>query len=262
MRISKLIRFAPIALFVATSACGPTFTPSPNPSEVPQSTNTPNPAGLCANNLVPVKQGATWTYTDNGGTTSAEQFTASISSVRPDGFTLSVNADGMPTVNQDWSCKPEGLVTASLGSGQGPLGINVAGIQANLSTSNASGVILPSNVQPGTQWPFGLDLSGNVSQGNLQADLNGNIATAMQAVDMESVTVPAGTFNAMKVQGTSTIKVNAGYQGLTLPITSTVNTTLWFAPGVGWIKAAVNGELMGTAFSTTTELQSYNIPNP
>lgn len=263
MRITQLIGFAPIAiLLIASAACGPTpqVTQSPNPSAVPQPTNTPNPAGLCANNLIPVKQGATWTYTDNAGTSDSEDFTATFSSVRPDGFTVSVTSAGSPAIDQQWTCTPAGIVASSLGSGQGVLGLTVAGIQASLSTSNPTGVTLPANVQTGTKWPYGLDIAGSLSQGNLQADLKGNIATSMEAVGTESVTVPAGTFNAIKVQGTSTLSVGASYQGLSLPITSVINTTFWFAPGVGWIKSTESGNLLGTAFSSTTELKSYTIP--
>ncbi len=221
---------------------------------------TPNPAGLCANNLIPVKEGATWTYTNNVGASDAEQFTAAISEVRPDGFTVELSSAGNPTLRQDWLCKPEGLVASGFGSGQGFMGINVAGIDADLSTSNASGVILPPNVQQGTQWPFGIDISGKLSQGSLSANLDGKITSSMQAVGSESVTVPAGTFNAVKVQGTGNVQINATYQGIPLPFGSTVNMTFWFAPGVGWIKSTVSGELVGTSFSDTTELQSYHIP--
>ncbi len=262
MRITKLTRFAALSLlFTFAAACSPvapTATPVP---PTPTPTVTPNPAGLCANTLIPVKEGATWTYNNNVGTSNLEQFTATITEVRPDGFTVAVSSAGNPTLKQDWVCKPEGLVASGIGSGPGFMGINVAGIDADLSTSNPTGVILPGNVQQGTQWPFGMDIAGNISQGNLRADLKGNIASSMQAVGTESVTVPAGTFNAIKVQGSPSLSVNATYQGITLPFSSAVNATFWFAPGVGWIKSTVSGQLLGTGFNATTELQSYNIPN-
>ncbi len=263
MRITKLTRFAALCLlFMLAAACSPL---APTPSPLPPTatpTVTPNPAGLCANTLIPVKQGATWTYNNNVGTSQLEQFTATITEVRPDGFTVALSSAGNPTINQDWTCKPEGIVASALGSGQGFMGLNVAGIQANISTSNATGVILPSDVDPGKEWPFGINLAGNVSQGNLSANLNGDIDSSMRADDMESVTVPAGTFNAMKVRGTGNIKVTATYQGIPLPFASTANLTFWFAPGVGWVNSTVSGDLLGTGFSATTELQSYNIPNP
>ena len=261
MRISKLTRFAALSVtLVFAAACSPI---APSPTPIPPTatpTATPNPAGLCANNIIPVQEGVTWTYNNNVGTSSAEQFTATIPEVRHDGFTVELSSAGNPTLKQDWVCKPDGLVASGIGSGQGFMGINVAGIDADMSTSNATGVILPANLQQGTQWPFGLDIAGNISQGNLKADLKGNIASAMQAVGTESVTVPAGTFNAIKVQGTPSVNINASYQSLTLPFSTSVNATFWFAPGVGWVKSTVSGSLLGTAFSATTELQSYHIP--
>ncbi len=136
----------------------------------------------------------------------------------------------------------------------------MAGIQANLTTSNATGVTLPPDVQPGTKWPYGIGLAGSLSEGGLSAQVAGGISTQFEDIGTETVTVPAGTFNATKVEGTSTIKVAADYHGLSLPITSVVKTTFWFAPGVGWIKSAESGELAGTAVNAATELQSYSIP--
>src|SRR5512140_2846561 len=129
MRITQLMKSAPFAvLLMLSAACGPnpTATQSPNPTSVATPTNTPNPAGLCANDLVPVKQGATWTYTDNVGASNAEQFTATIAEVRSDGFTVALTSGGSPAIDQGWSCTSAGLVASSIGSGQGVLGLSIS----------------------------------------------------------------------------------------------------------------------------------------
>ncbi len=263
MRITKLITVAPIALLLVISAAcapAPTATQSPVPL-APTATNTPNPAGLCANALLPVKTGATWTYANDAGTANAGTFTATISSVRPDGFTVATKFDDSSSIDQQWSCTSDGLVAESLGAGQNALSLSAAGIDAKLDTATPTGVTLPANVQQGDQWPYALQLTGSVSQGSLKADLSGTISTAMQAVGTESVTVPAGTFdNAVKVQAATTIKAQAGFGAISMPVDAVLNSTFWFAPGVGWIKSTTTGDLLGTALSTTTELQSYNIP--
>ncbi len=265
MRISKLITVAPIALLLVISAAcapAPTATQSPNPSaSAPTATNTPNPAGLCANSLIPVKTGATWNYANDAGTSNAGTFSATITAVRPDGFTVATKFDDSSSIDQQWSCTSDGLVAESLGAGQNALSMSAAGINAKLNTATPTGITLPPNVQTGDKWPYALQLTGSVSQGNLNADLSGSISTDMQAVGTESVTVPAGTFdNAVKVQATTTIKAQAGFGAISIPINSVLNTTFWFAPGVGWVKSSTTGELVGTALSTTTELQSFNIP--
>ncbi len=148
----------------------------------------------------------------------------------------------------------------SLGAGQTALGLSLAGVHANLTTSNATGITLPPDVQPGMKWPSEIGVTGSLAEGSLSAQVAGSISTQFAAIGTETVTVPAGTFNAMKIEGTSTIKVAANYHGLSLPITSVVKTAFWFAPGVGWIKSTESGELAGTAVSAATELQSYSIP--
>ncbi len=244
----------------AATPANPT-SPQAQPTSTPlPATATPSAAGLCANALVPVKPGASWTYADAGVVGVPSHFTATITDVRPDGFTVSTRFDDNTTAGTQWACRPEGLVALSFGAGQTALGLSLAGVQANLTTSNATGVTLPPNVQQGMQWPYAIGVGGTLAEGSLRAQVTGGISTQFEAVGMETVTVPAGTFNAMKIEGTSTIKVAADYHGLSLPITSVVKTTFWFAPGVGWIKSAESGELAGTAVNAATELQSYSIP--
>jgi len=239
----------------------PPPTLQPTPTSTPPVEATPEfSAGLCSNPLAPVALGATWTYLNTEGGASPSTFSSTITDVQSDGFTVATMFDDNTTVNQQWSCKPEGLVALSPGAGQTGFGLSLPGVQANLTTSNATGLTLPANVQSGMKWPYNIDLGGTLSQGGLSADLTGTITTEFQAIGTEQVTVAAGTFDAMKVQGATTLKVSANYHGLSLPITSVINTTFWFAPGVGWIKSAESGELAGTAVNATTELQSYNIP--
>ena len=237
-----------------------TETAIPSKTAAPTNTSAAPATGLCANPLAPVKLGATWTYRNTGGAVSPSTFTTTITDVRPDGFTVTTKFDDSASADQKWACKPEGLVALSLGTGQTALGLSLQGIKADVTTTNATDVTLPAKVQRGMKWPYGLDIAGSMSQGNLAADVNGSIATSFQAVGTESVKVPAGTFDAMKIVSASTFKVNANYHGLILPITSSIDTTFWFAPGVGWIKSAETGEVVGTAVNTVTELESYHIP--
>lgn len=238
----------------------PTATQAP-PTETPvPATATPAQNGdLCSNPFSPVKVGATWSYT-NTVDSSPSGFSTTITSVRPDGFTVTTRFDANTTADQRWACKAEGLIAQSLGAGQAALSLSIEGIKANLTTSNARGVTLPASVQPGMKWPYGLDIAGTLTQGSLSANIKGTLDTSMEAIGMESVTVPAGTFNAMKVQSTSTFKVSADYFGFSVPLTSGVNATFWFAPGVGWVKSTETGQLAGTSVNSTTELQSYSIP--
>jgi hypothetical protein len=77
---------------------------------------------------------------------------------------------------------------------------------------------------------------------------------------MESVTVPAGTFDAMKVQVVTTFSASVSFQGLTVPVRFSSTTLSWYAAGTGWVKSESTGDLMGQAYTETLELQWYNIP--
>jgi hypothetical protein len=138
--------------------------------------------------------------------------------------------------------------------------LNAQNIQMNLNVTNASGVTFPSQINAGDQWQQNLDFTGNVTMMNEEAEAEGNAQMTFNAVGTESVIVPAGTFEALKVETNVTLNITASFAGITLPVTFSGDYTYWFAQGVGWVKATGTGNVLGNSFTETTELQSYNIP--
>jgi hypothetical protein len=138
--------------------------------------------------------------------------------------------------------------------------LNSQNIELHLDIDNATGLTFPRQISPGSQWQQNMDVTGNVTAFNEQAEATGNVQMSFNAVGNESVTVPAGTFEALKVEVDVTLNVNATYEGITLPVSFTGDYTYWFAPNVGWVKASGTGSVLGNSFTDTTELQSYNIP--
>lgn len=250
---------------VFLTACS---TPSVPPT-LPQSTETAQviptgtaavPAGqaLCTNTYYPIRQGATWTYKSTGGPAGEYSFTDTITSAREDGFTLSTQI-GNITRTQEWTCTGEGLAALQLGGAPAAM-LNSQNIQLNLDISNAMGVTFPRQINPGDQWQQSLDVQGNVTMMNEEAQATGNAQMNFSALGNESVTVPAGTFEALKVEVDVTLNVDASYEGITLPVSFTGEYTYWFAPDVGWVKSTGTGNVLGSSFTDTTELQSYNLP--
>ena len=214
--------------------------------------------GLCTNLYYPVRQGATWTYKSTGGPAGEYSFTDTVTSAREDGFTLSTQI-GDITRTQEWACTAEGLAALQLGGAPAAM-LNSQNIQLNLDISNATGVTFPIQLHPGDQWQQTMDVQGNVTMMNQEAEATGNAQMNFSAIGNESVTVPAGTFDALKVAVNVTLNVNATYEGITLPVSFSGDYTYWFAPNVGWVKASGTGTVLGSSFSDTTELQSYSIP--
>jgi len=223
--------------------------------------NPPNQSaggGLCANAYYPVRQGATWIYKSSGGPAGEYSFTDTITATREDGFTLSTQIGDL-TRTQEWTCSAEGLAALQLGGAPAAM-LNAQNVQMNLNVTNATGVTFPSQINAGDQWQQNLDFTGDVTMMNEEAEAEGNAQMNFNAVGTESVTVPAGTFEALKVEANVTLNINASFAGITLPVTFSGDYTYWFAQDVGWVKATGTGNVLGNSFTEMTELQSYNIP--
>lgn len=263
--VSSLVIVLSLAACSAGSVPSPT-TPESTPSPVvPTGTPTLEPTaetaipdtGLCANPLMPVVNGATWTYTGSSNQDGTYRYQDVITEVREDGFTITSLYNDSQGYTQQWACKSEGLMALQI---PGMAALAMQQLNANFQTSSIEGVILPREVAPGDQWSFSLDLSGTISTNGISALASGEAVYDMTAAGMESLTVPAGTFQAMRINGVMTINATATVSGLPLPVRVTLTTTSWYAPGVGMVRAVTDGELVGEPVNGLLELQSYQIP--
>jgi hypothetical protein len=214
---------------------------------------------LCDNSLYPSAQGATWVYTSIGAPGGAFIYANSITQKWEDGFTLTTQFANQ-TLTQEWACLPDGLVTQQL-SGGSTAEISMQDMTTHLKTSEVNGESIPKNITPGMQWQYSLHLQGSiVMPDNLQASAEGIYSTTMQEAGREIVTVPAGTFEAVKIKSNSTVDITSSFAGANLPIKFNGAALTWYAPGVGYVKMIESGDFGGQMYSVTTELQSYNIP--
>jgi hypothetical protein len=138
--------------------------------------------------------------------------------------------------------------------------INSQNMQLDLDVQNVSGVTFPSDIQPGDQWQHNLDFEGKMTVANQEGSATGNAQTTFQAIGNESVTVPAGTFDALKIKIDTNLNFNVSVQALSLPVQFSGSYDYWFVKDIGWVKASGSGSIAGTSFNETIELQSYNIP--
>lgn len=244
------------------SSCSSKKTDS-SPNETTDGLNSPTALpvmenSLCANLYYPIRQGATWSYKSTGSQAGDYSFVDTVTSVRQDGFTLTSNF-GELTRTIEWSCKPEGLVALQL-NGPAAAALNSQSMQVQLDVSQITGVTFPNDIQSGNLWQHSLFFTGKMKLADHEGEANGSAQTNFSAIGLENITVPAGTFEAMKVQVNTVVKVNVTYEGYKVPITFKGNYFYWFAPNIGWIKASGNGDVAGQSFTENIELQSYNIP--
>lgn len=190
---------------------------------------------LCSNALFPVKVGATWMYLNTSDSLGNSIFSNTITALRPDGFTIESNSGNLYGT-QDLSCTENGLVAPVTGGGVTIPAFSVQGISiSDFNVSYASGLTLPTTIQQNMHWPYELKVSGKfILPGNQSVTMGGVISTNLEAGDIETITVPAGTFSAQRIQAVSTSPVTASFFGIGIPLTATANATFWLAPGIGF----------------------------
>lgn len=228
-------------------ALGPTITPTAIPFVeltpiIPTPTETPAPAVLsdedtCGNLYYPVASGASWTYQISNGQTA----THSMEVTGEDAFTLTIqSADS--TATMDGFCD-SGDITLLETGGISAI-FTTQDSQAVVSTTNMDGVTLPYIIQVGDDWSQTVEIKADGASTTYTA----LIETTNTAAGLETVSVPAGTFEAMRIEQSSTATIF----GSTMEFKSTV----WFAAGVGSIKAVH----YAAENTITTELTAYSIP--
>ncbi len=277
IKLNRIFTARKIRLLILTlllAACSsPTPTSAPSPTvPAPSVTETPvvmeppiaSPtaaaasSGSCANPYYPVRDGATWNYSSTGGPAGGYGFTDTITSVRDDGFTLT-SQFGSLTRTQEWACTLEGLVALQLGGTSAAI-LNEDNMKATLNVDHVSGVTFPSTINPGDTWQHTLEFTGRISVASQDIDAKGNATSSFQAVGNESITVPAGTFDALKIHVDTMINISGNFNGVSFPVKVTTPYDYWFVKDLGWVKASGTGNVGGESFSETIELQSYSIP--
>jgi len=242
------------------SEAGPQVSPTEaSPTAVSVDTPVPSSAsGDCANMYFPVIQGATWTYEVTGGSSDTAQYTDTISELTGDGFILTSEFDEV-TRTQRWSCKSDGLVALDFGGASATLA--VADLQAVFDTTEVSGITLPRDLAAGDTWSQSFKLEGNQTlPGDQTAEVKGSVDYGSTAVEIESVTVPAGTFEALRVESTTKMDITIKLSGFAVPTTIEGTVVRWYAPDIGYVRSVETSNVLGAEVEVTIELTGYQIP--
>jgi hypothetical protein len=255
--------FAIITIAILITACS-TGDASANPilpTILTPAEGQPNglpPAGSCENSLLPVVQGASWNYYSAGGPNGDFFYTDTITESTSTGFTLSSQFPSL-TLTQKWFCAQEGLLALQLGGGT-TASVSMQNMIADFKTKEISGVSLPRAITPGMQWDYRLVIEEAAALASESAQSPGTFNLTMQEMGSETIHVPAGVFETVKLQATFDAQINIDFQGSFYLYTVNGSSIHWYTPGVGLVKSIENIEFSGTPFTSTTELQSYSIP--
>jgi hypothetical protein len=256
--INERILFGLLSVFVVM-ACGlaPSATvESPAPVLEPTASAEPAiPVDGCANPYYPAVLNASRVYKSSGTPKGEYTLTETTTEVRTDGFTVLTDyGDNVKSI--EWSCAAEGLRVYSTGNEkiQG-LEVDSDQFQLEVTIKNPSGVTLPAKLETGESWvqSFDFDSTGKIGENTTTG--TGTSTSTYEAQGVESITTPAGTFQAMKIKSETNEDIQATFNGLAMNSSNAYETIYWFVEGVGLVRSETTG-----GYTETLELQSYSIP--
>lgn len=270
-RLFSVIAVSVIILWIA--ACSPASSPSEPATQPPQATanvpppateteiipeiptDTPVPAAhACNNPYLPVVVGATWNYKLTGPV--PDTFTHSVVSVESNSFVEQDVFDVGVTRQGTWNCENGNLIALDPPSGASANVSTDNNVTVDFETKDLSGVTLPATIKAGDSWSQSLTLEGTQTINGTAFPASNQLASECKAIGIESATVPAGTFDAMRVECQTTMNISLTMGDLPIQNTLDLTGTNWYVENVGLVKTLTTG--MG--LDSTTELVSYNIP--
>ncbi len=244
----------PISLMLALGACAlPGSAPEATSTPMPTPTATPTKSA-CTNPLFPVVKGAQWTYGLSG--ISSGTFTHSITAVRPDGFTDQDVFDSGVTRTGQWKCEDGALSAINPAESLSAM-IQWEDFTADYKTTGATGVTLPAVLTPGTAWSQDFTMEGSQSISGQDVPATGKVSYSCIAADTETVLVPAGALEAVRVGCQINGTISVSMLGFDVPTELTSVATIWYARGIGMVKT--ENEISGIGHSSI-QLNSYTIP--
>jgi hypothetical protein len=211
----------------------------------PQPSTTPESA--CANPYFPSAAGNRWTYAGSNSYTGNYTRTDTVSQSNGSSFTVDSMAGDVP-YSVTYSCSAAGLVAsdpvtqyagALLSSTNAPVTVNL--------TSN-SGTTLPADIQPGDTWQQMADFEASSQDLNI----SGRFVFDYTAVGFDTVSVPFGTFNALRVDATIHIEVSAFHVSA-----GTYTTSTWMVQDIGVVKSQGASHVSGIDFSDGMQLTGF-----
>ena len=243
-----------VAIMVTVLACTQPGAPAPATSQPPASEPAPKTKGACSNPLYPVIIGAEWTYATSGISTGT--FKHSITDVRADGFTDRDVFSGGVTRTGEWKCEAGTLTALSPAESLSAM-IQTEGMTSEFKTTSSSGVTLPAIVRPNDSWSQNFTIEGTQTLSGQDVQGKGDMSYSCTAADTETVAVPAGSFDAVRVGCQLNGTITVAMAGFEVPTEFTSAATIWYARDVGMVKT--ENEISDIGHSTI-ELTSYTIP--
>jgi hypothetical protein len=155
-----------------------------------------------------------------------------------------------------WNCENGNLIALDPPSGASANVSTENNVAVDFETKALSGVTLPAAIDVGDTWSQSLTLEGTQTINGTAYPASNQLTSDCKAIALESVTVEAGTFDALRVECQTRMKLSVKTGDTALENTLDLTGTNWYARNVGLVKALT----VAFGFDSTVELVSYNIP--
>ncbi len=204
----------------------------------------------------PMRKGATWEYAQDGQITN-ETVTSVTGDANNSTATLLMDMVGVGSITGEWTCSPDGVMSSVFTDFQMP---NAAGASAQMKITSKSGTLLlpPEKLAPGATWNSDYTFEMSTQAAGQAFNFTYEVHEAFTATGVETVTVPAGTFAAIRVEMKGTVKMTglpANIPAGMMPSEFPIGTTEWYARGVGVLRSSPSSGQGGDRVLT-----SYSVP--
>lgn len=224
----------------------------PTPTPAPADDTVALPAGDCSNPFYPVVEGRTLRYANNIPGLGVTEHTITHSDVTDTSFTATTDLGEGNVLTQTWTCSGEGLLQPEFS--QLPTGEDVT---LTIEFVESSGLTIPAadQFEVGATWTTRYVANATLSDsGAGEMLMEQTTELTHTVVGAETVTVPAGEFEAMRVETAGNVSAVTTVGGVSVPPTEfPLNFVSWYVEGVGLVRQEWT-DLMGAGSAATTEL--------
>ncbi len=262
-----LIALTFLSLFGIGCLSSSSRVPTPVADEPSAAAPAAAPASLrsaCEHPYYPIRDGYSVTFKDSfnsliDGRPTVDHYTWRATNVGPTSAKLDVvfASTGLHST-QELTCQNGALMARAY------VDLSSSNRAFKVETTAASGEYLPRDFVVGSVWqqsytilmkPTGAPRAGDLGS---TPDMHGTVTINHQAVAEERVTVPAGTYTAIKVKSSMTMKLDAVRGGLSAELPGVqIESIEWWVRGVGLVKAHTQ---MGAGYTAMSEAETVVIP--
>ena len=211
------------------------------------------PAGDCGNPFYPVIEGRTLRYTNSIPGMGVTEHSIIYSNVTDTSFTTTTDLGDGNVLTQTWQCSGEGLLQPEFSSL--PTGEEVT---LTIEYVESSGLTIPAADQftPGATWTTRYVANATLSDGGeSQMTMAQTTELSHTVIGPETITVPAGTFEAIRVETTGNVNSATSMGDISVPAMDiAMNFVSWYAEGVGLVRQEWTDLFGEGSEAATTEL--------